>query len=95
MNMPSHVDEQPPTEITSIMGFRTRIALGAFLAIAAYFLLTEHWEHVWPLWPFLFLLACPLMHVFMHHGHAGHGTAQDTHADHPQTPGSASQGGSQ
>jgi hypothetical protein len=23
--------------------------------------------------PFLLLLACPLMHVFMHHGRHGHG----------------------
>jgi len=23
--------------------------------------------------PFLFLLACPLMHMFMHRGHGGHG----------------------
>jgi hypothetical protein len=23
--------------------------------------------------PFLLFLACPLMHLFMHHGHGGHG----------------------
>jgi hypothetical protein len=26
-----------------------------------------------PYLPFLLLLACPLMHLFMHHGHGGHG----------------------
>ena len=42
--------------------------------IAAFFLLREHWGHVAGWWPYLLLLACPLMHVFMHggHGHAGH-----------------------
>ncbi|WP_277588842.1 DUF2933 domain-containing protein [Pseudomonas chlororaphis] len=43
-----------------------------FLAIAGYFLFTEHRAHVLPYLPFLLLLACPLMHFFMHRGH-GHG----------------------
>lgn len=45
-----------------------------FLAIAGYFLFTEHRAHVLPYLPFLLLLACPLMHFFMHrgHGHGGH-----------------------
>lgn len=45
-------------------------------AIAAYFLLTEHYAHTIAALPFLLLLACPLMHMFMHHGHHhGHGDA--------------------
>lgn len=48
------------------------LALLVFLAIAAFFLLTEHTAHVFGLLPFLLLLACLLMHVFMHGGHAGH-----------------------
>lgn len=45
-----------------------------FLAIVGYFLFTEHRAHVIPYLPFLLLLACPLMHFFMHrgHGHGGH-----------------------
>ncbi|PWB57793.1 MAG: DUF2933 domain-containing protein [Betaproteobacteria bacterium] len=39
--------------------------------IGLYFLLREHWGHVAGWWPYLLLLACPLMHVFMHDGH-GH-----------------------
>ena len=60
-----------------------------FLAIAGYFLLTEHRAHVVPYLPFLLLLACPLMHLFMHRGHGGHGghqhgnrDAHDTHGGH-------------
>ncbi|MBI2379447.1 MAG: DUF2933 domain-containing protein [Gammaproteobacteria bacterium] len=54
-----------------------------FLAIAGYFLLTEHRAHVVPYLPFLLLLACPLMHIFMHHGHGGHGAGgEHEHAQH-------------
>ena len=45
--------------------------LVAFLAIAAFFLFTEHRAHLLGALPFLLLLACPLMHLFMHHGHHG------------------------
>ena len=48
--------------------------LVAFLAIAAFFLLTEHRTHLFGALPFLLLLACPLMHLFMHHGHGAHGS---------------------
>ncbi|ADL54751.1 MAG TPA: DUF2933 domain-containing protein [Gallionella sp.] len=46
--------------------------LVVFLAIAAFFLFTEHRAHLLGALPFLFLLACPLMHLFMHHGHNNH-----------------------
>jgi len=47
--------------------------LVAFLAIAAFFLFTEHRAHLLGALPFLLLLACPLMHLFMHGGHGAHG----------------------
>lgn len=53
-------------------------ALG-LIAAASYFLLMEHRQHVWQYLPFLILLACPFMHIFMHGGH-GHGG--NKHADH-------------
>ena len=58
------------------------IVLGSFLAIAGFFLLTEHTAHVLGILPYLLLLACPLMHLFMHHGHGGHhgGTNNKPHA---------------
>jgi hypothetical protein len=46
----------------------------AFLAIAAFYLFTEHRAHLLGALPFLLLLACPLMHLFMHHGHGTHGS---------------------
>jgi hypothetical protein len=48
----------------------------AFCLIAATLIIYEHTIHVLGFLPFLFLLACPLMHLFMHRGHghgAGHG----------------------
>lgn len=47
------------------------VAIG-FLLIAAFLLFSEHRAHVLGYLPFLLLLACPLMHLFMHHGHGGH-----------------------
>jgi len=47
------------------------IALLGFLAIAAFFLLTEHRAHLLGVLPYLLLALCPLMHIF-HHGHSDH-----------------------
>ena len=57
---------------------RAKWVLIGFIVIAAYLLVTEHSAHVsgwlssYGIW--LLLLACPLMHLFMHggHGHGGH-----------------------
>jgi len=57
---------------------RTKWVFIGFLVIAAYFLVTEHRAHLYGwlssygIW--LLLLACPLMHLFMHGGHGGHGS---------------------
>lgn len=48
-------------------------ALGLIGAVS-YFLLMEHRQHVFEYLPFLILLLCPLMHVFMHRGHGKHGS---------------------
>jgi len=53
---------------------RGKWVLIGFLAIAAFFLWTEHRAHVLGFLPYLFLLACPLMHLFHHGGHH-HGAA--------------------
>jgi hypothetical protein len=51
---------------------RVKFVFLAFAVIGAFFLLAEHRAHVLPWLPWLFLGACVLMHVFMHHGHGGH-----------------------
>jgi len=63
--------------------WRSRLGLGwlALAAVAGWFLLTEHRAHLFGALPRLVLLACPMMHVFMHgghhHGHHGHGPSAD------------------
>ena len=55
--------------------WRSRYAVGLLVigAVAMYFLLREHRSHFFGALPFLLLLACPLMHTFMHGGHGEHG----------------------
>lgn len=43
-----------------------------FALIAFYFLYTEHRAHLFAALPYLLLAACPLMHLFHHHGGHGH-----------------------
>ncbi|MGE3289812.1 MAG: DUF2933 domain-containing protein [Geminicoccaceae bacterium] len=57
--------------------------IGLTLAVVlGFFLLTEHRAHLFGALPFLLVLLCPLMHLFMHHGHGRHmheaGTRPDT-----------------
>ena len=44
-----------------------------FAAIALVLLWEEHKAHILGVVPYLFLLACPLLHFFMHGSHGGHG----------------------
>lgn len=55
---------------------RRRTAWIAFAVVAGAYLTADHWGHLLAALPYAILLACPLMHVFMHHGHGGH--------DHPR-----------
>ena len=55
---------------------RANLVLIAFLVIGGFYLVTEHRAHLLPYlgyWPFLLILACPLLHLFMHGGHGDHG----------------------
>jgi hypothetical protein len=62
----------------------TWVFLG-FVAIALFFLWTEHRAHLLGVLPYLLVLACPLMHLF-HHGHGQHhhgGTKQSAASAEP------------
>jgi hypothetical protein len=65
---------------------RTGPVLLVFLAIAAFFLVTEHRAHALSALPFLLLLLCPLLHLFLHRRHGGH-------AGHGSSPAQRSEGG--
>lgn len=49
------------------------LAAMALIGAVLYFLLTEHRAHFIYALPFLILLLCPVMHIFMHRGHGDHG----------------------
>ena len=48
------------------------LVLIGFLAIGGAYLWMEHRAHLLGALVFLPLLLCPLMHLFMHHGHGDH-----------------------
>ena len=60
---------------------RAGLTLIAFLAIAAFFLITEHTAHFFGFLPYALLLLCLLLHLFMHSGHGGN----DIHGGHQHT----------
>lgn len=42
-----------------------------FLLVIGFFLWQEHQAHLLGVLPYLLLLLCPAMHLFMHRGHGG------------------------
>jgi hypothetical protein len=62
------------------------LAAIGLIAAVLYFLLAEHRAHFLYALPFLILLLCPVMHIFMHgsHGHGGHdhGGRSESHEHH-------------
>ena len=45
------------------------VAALVLVAIASYFVIVEHRQHLFAFLPYLLLLACPLSHFFMHGNH--------------------------
>jgi len=72
MNPELQADPDGPSARRRPSDWRVSLVLAAFLAIAGFFLLTEHRAHLFGFLPYLLLLACPLLHVFMHGGHKSH-----------------------
>lgn len=70
-------DQRRPADSGSGTRSRAKWVFIGFAAIAVYFLVTEHkahlsgWLAAYGIW--LLLLACLLLHWFMHGGHGGHG----------------------
>lgn len=68
------MDTLPNQDHTPPSFWRSRYGIGwlVLAGIAGWFLWTEHRAHLFGALPWLVLLACPLMHLFMHRGHHGH-----------------------
>ena len=73
----NHDHSRHDSEPKGVWISRYLIGLIVLGAIAAYFLLSEHRAHFLGALPWLLILACPLMHVFMHGGHGDHANGQD------------------
>lgn len=58
---------------------RHRVGLTAvlFAIVGVAFMWQDHKAHILGFAPYLFLLACPFMHLFMHGGHGGHRHGDD------------------
>lgn len=59
------------SDIKSFLGSTAGLAVCTALAVLGLYLLVYHLNHVLLAVPYLFLLACPLMHL-MHRGHHSH-----------------------
>jgi hypothetical protein len=68
-----HQAHQATVGPSSFWTSRSGFVLLAFLAMGGVLLITEHAAHALGLLPFLFILACPLLHIFGHRGHGDHG----------------------
>jgi Protein of unknown function (DUF2933) len=55
-----------------VVARRMKQVFALFALIGGFFMVAEHSAHVLPWLPWLLLAACPLMHIFMHHGHGDH-----------------------
>jgi hypothetical protein len=71
MSMHDHSEHESQRQ-GSFLTSRAGLVMLGFLVIAGALLFTEHRAHVFGILIFLPLLACPLMHIFMHHGHGDH-----------------------
>ncbi|MBI2725832.1 MAG: DUF2933 domain-containing protein [Polaromonas sp.] len=81
-----HQHHEPPPPF---WGSRYSLGLLVIGAVAGYFLLKEHLVHVATALPYLFVLACPVMHIFMHRGHGHkHGSSRQDNVG----PGSGNKG---
>ena len=85
MSMHDHSQGEGETAQGGFLTSRAGLVFMGFAAIAGALLFTEHRAHVLGLLIWLPLLACPLMHVFMHHGHGGHG-GRGPQGDERKTP---------
>jgi len=69
-----------------VFASRTRLALVAATTIGAAAIGYDHRVHVIGALPYLMLLACPLMHLFMMHGHGGHERGDEAPSEIPKLP---------
>jgi hypothetical protein len=85
MSAQDHFEHQEQARQGMPAKSKAGLVLVGFLIIAGALLFTEHRAHVLGVLIWLPLLACPLMHLFMHGGHGDHG-GHDQRSDQRRTP---------
>lgn len=73
-------------ESMSRLKFSRGSVSAAVVIIGVFYLISEHAAHALAALPYLLLLLCPLMHLFMHRG--GHGGGHNGSHGGPPTQGS-------
>ncbi len=79
--MSSHDHEGQGASWKAFLTSPEGMVMMGFLVIGGAYLWMEHRAHLLGALVFLPLLICPLMHLFMHHGHgdhSGHGPSEGT-----------------
>lgn len=66
-----HHHSDPSDTPTPFSKSAVGVALIMLALVVGFYLIREHWSHLGQTWPYLLLLLCPVMHLFMHNGH-GH-----------------------
>lgn len=71
-------DDNMSNSVTNKSFFSRNWPTILILGVVGFYLVTEHTAHLLGILPWLILLACPFIHIFMHrgHGHGGHDHSQ-------------------
>lgn len=72
-----HEHYHKPAAGTTFWGTRHGLATIMAIGIVVIYLLTEHLGHVYQALPWVILAASPILYIFMHREHGGHGPDGD------------------
>lgn len=72
MSLQHQSDHAHHSSLQDWLWSRTGIVTCAAVAILGFLVYADHTAHLLGFAPYLLLLACPLMHIFMHRGHGHH-----------------------
>jgi len=73
MHTTPHIPETQKNWRRGLVGTPLSWVVTLALAALGIYLFATHTGHILVALPYLLLLACPLMHLFMHGGHGDHG----------------------
>lgn len=73
------MNQENQTRAASLKGTLTKLVILALIVAAVYLFMTDHEAHIFRVLPYLLLLACPLIHLFMHGRHSSGGKGGHNH----------------